>query len=80
MNYSYVIYYVRVHLLAMSQAEFCDAMKLNRCYLSTIENGKQRPGLSLLERLAQYCNIPLPALLCIGQPKDEIQKFLNELL
>lgn len=77
MNYAYIVYYARVHILSLSQLEFCKTIHIVRPYLSSIENGKKRPSLDILERLAECCNIPLPALLSIGQNKDEIIEFLE---
>lgn len=47
----------------MGQQEAADAVGVTRVYLSKIENGYQRPSLSLVEKLADAYNMDLSIVL-----------------
>jgi len=50
-----------------SQVELADRVKVNRSYLSLIENGKSSPTFEFLEKIADGLNITVEDLV-IGQP------------
>ena len=47
----------------MTQEDICDALGLDRGYISSIENGKRNPTLSTLKKLADALKVHVEELL-----------------
>ena len=47
----------------MSQGDICRALKLDRAYISNVENGKQNLTISTMEKIAGALNVSIDKLL-----------------
>lgn len=47
----------------MSQGDLCRALKVDRAYMSNVENGKKNPTLATIEKIAVALKVPLDELL-----------------
>ena len=58
-----------------SQERLAEAVDLSTSYISEIENGKKRPSMKTLEKIAAVLNVPLVALMDDGpdaEPKKDV--------
>ena len=47
----------------MSQGDLCRALKVDRAYMSNIENGKKNPTLATIEKIANALGVSLEKLM-----------------
>lgn len=53
---------------------------LSQSYLSMIESGKRDPNLSILEKIADALEMPVPILVFLGSESDEVKGLNKEAL
>jgi transcriptional regulator with XRE-family HTH domain len=51
----------------MSQSELCSELRLSNSYVSELESGKKQPSLEILERYADFFQLPLSSLLLFSE-------------
>lgn len=56
------------------QTEFAVQCGLSQSYLSSIENGRKEPTLSILKQIANALSIPMPVLVFFSLDKDDISE------
>lgn len=73
-------------IVGLKQKELAQMVEVKESYLSSIENDKKEPSLSLLKKISKALNIPLSMLfwedvdsLNTNSPEDKIKKILFEL-
>ena len=47
----------------MTQIELCRKLKVDRAYMSNVENGKKNPTLSTIEKIAKALGVSLEELM-----------------
>lgn len=60
----------------LSQGRLAIKMKMDRAYLSEIENGHRKPTVDLLDKLAEALDVPLHELFLPPAPNTEPPKSL----
>jgi transcriptional regulator with XRE-family HTH domain len=60
----------------VSQGRLAAKMKMDRAYLSEIENGHRKPTVDLLDKLAEALNVPVHELFLPPAPNAEPPKSL----
>jgi len=50
-----------------SQGEFADRSKITRPYLSSIMNGHTKPGIIIVERMAEAAGMPVSRFIELGE-------------
>lgn len=62
MNYGKAIEDVRVNRMKQTQKIFAEAVGVTQTHLSQVENGIKSPSIQLLNRIADYVDLPIPIL------------------
>lgn len=80
MNYGLAISNLRINRMKQTQSIFAECVGITQTYLSQIENGKKKPSTDLLEKIAQYVDLPMPILFwnCITEQdvrQDRVEAF-----
>jgi transcriptional regulator with XRE-family HTH domain len=60
----------------VSQGRLAAKMKMDRAYLSEIENGHRKPTVDLLDKLAEALEVPLHELFLPPKPDAQAPKSL----
>jgi transcriptional regulator with XRE-family HTH domain len=83
MEYGKAIRDIRVNVVQQTQYQFAENLGISPTHLSLVENGNKKPSLYLLERIAEYSEIPMPILfwkgLTIKDVKSDKQEYFNRL-
>lgn len=58
----------------LKQQSFAKMCGITQTYLSQIENNVKEPTISLLKRIAENLNLPLPILYFLSLEKNDIEK------
>ncbi len=61
----------------LSQTDLAQRLDLSNSYLSEIENGKKQPTLDLLQRYANYFEIPVSSLLFFSEQLEKKNRTDN---
>lgn len=61
----------------VNQSDLSKALGISRSYLSEIESGRKVPSLDLLQRYAEYFNIPLSSLVLFSENVGESERDLK---
>lgn len=56
------------------QKDFCTKVGITQSYLSSIENGKKKPSIEVLEKIANTVNIPIPVLFWFTVTENDVDK------
>jgi transcriptional regulator with XRE-family HTH domain len=64
---------LRVNKVGQVQSLFAKNIGITQTYLSQIENDKKEPSLEVLQKIANYLEIPLPILFWYGIEECDIK-------
>lgn len=82
MNYGLMIKKVRANL-NQTQTEFSKEIGISQTYLSQLEKCRKIPSTQLLEKIGDYCNIPMGVLFWFSVTeydiKEEKKQLFNDL-
>lgn len=73
MNYGQAINNLRVNRMKQIQSIFAENVGITQTYLSQIENGQKKPSTELLERIAEYVDLPLPILFWYSVTEEDVK-------
>jgi len=74
MNLGQAIIHLRVNRMSQTQDLFAHNVGITQTYLSQIENGKKKPSTDLLQRIAEYVDVPLPVLFWFSITESDVKK------
>lgn len=72
MNIGHSIRKFRINKLRQTQFYFADKIDISQTYLSQVEKGHKIPSTQLLQRIADYCEVPLPIIFWYGITDEDV--------
>jgi XRE family transcriptional regulator, regulator of sulfur utilization len=63
---------------SMTQGDFADKCEITQTYLSQIENNQKEPTLSVLKKISEVLQIPLPILFYLSLNVDDVSPDKRE--
>ncbi len=60
--------------------ELADALGISKSYLSEIEKGKKKPNLDIIDKYAEYFEVPPSAILQFSEKLESNQKGMKSLI
>ena len=61
------------YLPRFTQIDFAERIGITQAYLSQIENGKKQPSTEVLQKIADFFEVPLPILFWFGVEERDIK-------
>jgi transcriptional regulator with XRE-family HTH domain len=74
MNYGKAINILRVDRMKQTQSIFAECIGITQTYLSQIETGAKKPSTDLLEKIAEYVDIPMPILFWNSITEEDVKE------